>query len=83
MGPSLSAGQFERVYGLLRRERKIHTKQHESVRLFLEAVCWVGRSGAQWRLLPTSYGEWNSSSNSSGAPRPRPVIFAPLAAICI
>ena len=39
MGPFLSAGQFERVYGWLRRERTIHTKQHESVRLFLEAVC--------------------------------------------
>ena len=52
--------RFERVYGLLRQERKIHTKQREKVRQFLEGVCWVTRSGAQWRFLPAEYGEWNS-----------------------
>jgi transposase len=56
----ISAEQFDRVYGLLRQEGKIHTKQRERVRVFLEAVFWVDRSGAQWRLLPAEYGEWNS-----------------------
>ncbi len=60
VGPFLSAEQFERVYGLLQRERKIHTKQREAIRRFLEAIFWVGRSGAQWRFLPASYGGWNS-----------------------
>lgn len=52
--------QFERVYGLLRQEPKIHTKDRERERLFLEAICWMDRSGAQWRLLPACYGAWNS-----------------------
>ncbi len=56
----LSADQFERVYGLLQGERKIHTKQREAIRLFLEAIFWSGRSGAQWRFLPARYGVWNS-----------------------
>ena len=60
MEPFISGEQFERVYGLLRQERKIHTQERETVRRFLEAVFWIDRSGAQWRFLPTTYGEWNS-----------------------
>ena len=60
MDPFISAEQFERVYGLLRQEGKIHTKEREKVRVFLEAVFWIDRSGAQWRFLPAEYGKWNS-----------------------
>jgi transposase len=56
----MSAAQFERVYVLLQAEPKIHTKQRERVRVFLEAVYWMSRSGAQWRFLPERYGGWNS-----------------------
>jgi transposase len=56
----IRADQFERVYALLRQEPKIHTKQRDRVHMFLEAVFWVARGGAQWRFLPGEYGEWNS-----------------------
>ena len=56
----LSADQFDRLHRRLQSEQKIHMKRRELVRRFLEAVLWIGRSGAQWRLLPAEYGAWNS-----------------------
>ncbi len=47
-----SEDPFGRLYASLRQERKIHTKQREAIRRFLEAVYWMSRSGAQWRFLP-------------------------------
>lgn len=60
MPPFLCDEQFERLYVLLQGEPKIHTKERVRERLFLDALCWLVRSGAQWRFLPTHYGAWNS-----------------------
>lgn len=29
-------------------------------RLFVDAVLWIGRTGAPWRDLPERFGHWNS-----------------------
>jgi transposase len=51
---------FIRMYDYLQHERNIHCGDREKVRCFLEAVYWMARSGAQWRLLPQEYGKWNT-----------------------
>lgn len=32
-------------------------------RLFIEAVCWVIRTGAPWRDMPPEYGSWKTAYN--------------------
>jgi transposase len=55
-----SEEQFDRLYALLRQERRMHTGRRERERRFLEAVYWMSRGGAQWRYRPAEYGGWNS-----------------------
>lgn len=40
--------------------KAIHKTNIIRLRNFIEAVCYVLRSGCQWRLLPTEYGFWRS-----------------------
>ena len=35
----------------------------ENDRLFMEAICWMLRTGAAWRDLPPDYGNWKSVYN--------------------
>lgn len=56
----ISDSAFKRLYNYLRHERCIYCGDESGTRRFLEAVFWMARSGAQWRLLPKEYGYWNS-----------------------
>ncbi len=57
---TLSEEQWRKILPFLLAHPKLYVGPQWSCRRFLSAVLWVSRSGAQWRLLPKEYGNWNS-----------------------
>ena len=35
--------------------------RHGDNRRFIDAVCWILRTGAPWRDLPPDYGDWKNT----------------------
>ncbi len=57
----LSDDDWGKMREFLRQEPHAYLGRDDtSCRRFLDAVKWMSRSGAQWRLLPAEYGAWNS-----------------------
>lgn len=52
--------QWRKILEFLRSCPDVYVGQEECCRLFIEAIHWMARSGAPWRLLPERYGNWNS-----------------------
>ena len=52
--------QWMKIQSFLRNQSRVKVGSARKCRRFVEAVVWMTRSGAQWRLLPKEYGKWNS-----------------------
>jgi len=52
--------QWLKISAFLKNEPCVRSGNGHAVRLFIEAVLWIMRSGAPWRLLPEEYGLWNT-----------------------
>ena len=56
----LNEDQWSKIRDFLKNEPRVYSGNESVIRLFVEAVLWIMRSGAQWRFLPQEYGLWNS-----------------------
>jgi len=51
---------FEKILKFLEEIKGIHKKNVEKIRIFLEAVYYLCKTGCQIRLLPNYYGHWRA-----------------------
>jgi len=66
-----SDDEWERISGYLEDHSGIYVAQEAPTRRFLEAILWMARAGAPWRLLPAELGLGTASTNGSPAGRQR------------
>ena len=52
--------QWDKIADLLPGKPGDPGRSGADSRLFVEAVLWIARTGAPWRDLPASFGNWNS-----------------------
>jgi transposase len=58
---ALSDEQWERIKDLLPGRPGTPGRPASDNRLFVDAVLWIGKTGAPWRDLPERFGDWNSA----------------------
>jgi transposase len=59
-GARFSDDGWVRIWAHLKDHPGIYVGQEAPTRQFLDAVLWMARAGAAWRLLPPELGSWNS-----------------------
>jgi transposase len=57
---NLSDEEWIRILANLKKLTGIRVGQPDTCRQFISACLWILRSGAQWRVLPSTHGKWNS-----------------------
>ena|SRR5262245_20653908 len=57
---AISDVDWNRIKGFLPGQPGQHGGVAKDNRLFIDAVLWIGKTGAPWRDLPERFGDWNS-----------------------
>jgi transposase len=57
---AIADADWERVRDLLPGRPGLPGATAKDNRLFVNAVLWIGKTGAPWRDLPERFGNWNS-----------------------
>ena len=57
---TLTDNAWQRIYAFLQTCPGLYVGNEDQTRRFVEAILWMARSGAPWRLLPGTCGHWNS-----------------------
>ncbi|MDX2049864.1 MAG: IS5 family transposase [Rickettsiaceae bacterium] len=52
--------EWKDIFQFLSSRKDIRSKKEAKLRIFIEAVYYIMRTGCQWRMLPTYYGKWRS-----------------------
>jgi transposase len=60
MNIQLTDAQWAILHPLLKADPRAYLGNAGECRRFVDAVLWITRSGAPWRLLPREYGTWNT-----------------------
>lgn len=56
----ITSEAWNKMFKFFLTVKKIHIGKEENLKRFIEAIYWIARTGAQWRMLPENYGRWNS-----------------------
>ena len=59
---AISDEDWDRIQGLLPGRAGTPGARAKDNRLFVDAVLWIGKTGAPWRDLPERFGNWNSAA---------------------
>lgn len=56
----LDDSNWSKIYACLKITPGIYAGNEDTCRIFVDAVHWIMRTGAQWRDLSSEFGKWNT-----------------------
>ena len=56
----IDAETWSKMLIFFRNQKDIYSGNAAKLKVFVEVIYWITRTGAQWREVPEKYGNWNS-----------------------